>query len=57
MLFWTAQQQLYVNPGMSGQIYWTLKMNLMITARPFCMRLTNSYMTFLNLIATNPAGP
>ncbi|KAI0868549.1 beta-1,6-glucanase [Hypoxylon argillaceum] len=48
--FWTAQQQLYEKPGMSGWIYWTWKTELNDP------RWTYSYATYLNYIPTDAAG-
>jgi aryl-phospho-beta-D-glucosidase BglC (GH1 family) len=48
--FWTAQQQLYEKPGMSGWIYWTWKTELNDP------RWTYSDATFLHLIPTDAAG-
>ncbi|KAJ3148165.1 hypothetical protein HK101_002173 [Irineochytrium annulatum] len=48
--FWTAQQQLYEKPGMSGWIYWTWKTELNDP------RWTYSYATYLGLIPTNAAA-
>lgn len=48
--FWTAQQQLYEKPGMSGWVYWMWKTELNDP------RWTYSYATYLNYIPTNAAG-
>lgn len=48
--FWTAQQQLYEKPGMSGWVYWMWKTELNDP------RWTYSYATYLNYIPTDAAG-
>jgi hypothetical protein len=48
--FFTAQQQLYEEPGMSGWIYWTWKTQLNDP------RWTYSHATYLNLIPTDAAS-
>ncbi|KAI0555596.1 beta-1,6-glucanase [Xylaria curta] len=48
--FWTAQQQLYEKPGMSGWIYWTWKTELNDP------RWTYSYATSLGYVPTTAAA-
>lgn len=48
--FFTAQQQLYEKPGMSGWVYWTWKTELNDP------RWTYSYATYLNYVPTDAAG-